>query len=141
MNECHNNINRLHSQSGLTKWMYDNRNNPEKLLDFLKFRISMLDEELSETKAAISNQNSGEVVDGLVDLCVIAIGTMQAFRVNPEIAWQRVHKANMDKQPGIKPGRPNPLGLPDLIKPAGWQEPTHNDNTGDLTTCLEKKKV
>jgi hypothetical protein len=38
----------------------------------------------------------------------------------------------MSKEPGIKEGRPNPLGLPDLVKPEFWQAPTHKDNLGDL---------
>jgi hypothetical protein len=29
-------------------------------------------------------------------------------------------------------GRPNPLGLPDLIKPEYWQSPSHKGNTGEL---------
>ncbi len=39
----------------------------------------------------------------------------------------------MAKERGIKPERPNPLGLPDLIKPAGWVAPSHADNHGLLT--------
>jgi hypothetical protein len=36
----------------------------------------------------------------------------------------------MSKKVGIKESRPNPLGLPDLVKPEGWKAPTHADNTG-----------
>jgi predicted HAD superfamily Cof-like phosphohydrolase len=68
----------------------------------------------------------------MIDLCVVAIGTLDAFNVDPYEAWNRVHKANMEKQPGIKKERPNPLGLPDLIKPDGWVAPTHEDNIGLL---------
>jgi hypothetical protein len=39
----------------------------------------------------------------------------------------------MAKQPGVKPERPNPLGLPDLMKPEGWVNPSHNGNHGNLT--------
>jgi len=36
----------------------------------------------------------------------------------------------MNKRVGIKPERPNPLGLPDLIKPKGWKAPIHKTNHG-----------
>jgi predicted HAD superfamily Cof-like phosphohydrolase len=71
-------------------------------------------------------------VDALIDLCVVAIGTLNAFDVDAYEAWDRVHKANMGKEVGIKASRPNPLGLPDLIKPAGWVAPEHSDNVGLL---------
>jgi len=36
----------------------------------------------------------------------------------------------MTKEVGEKPERPNPLGIPDLIKPEGWQAPSHEGNHG-----------
>ena len=48
-------------------------------------------------------------------------------------AWDRVHTANMAKQVGKKDGRPNPLGLPDLIKPDVWVGPDHGGNHGLLS--------
>jgi hypothetical protein len=36
----------------------------------------------------------------------------------------------MAKKIGVKESRPNPLGLPDLIKPAGWVGPEHGENVG-----------
>ena len=36
------------------------------------------------------------------------------------------------KEVGIKQGRPNPLGLPDLIKPEGWTPPDHSGNYGKI---------
>jgi len=43
----------------------------------------------------------------------------------------------MNKQVGIKASRPNPLGLPDLIKPEGWVGPDHTGNHGLLTKAFE----
>ena len=105
----------------------------EKLAKFLEFRLNFLQEELDEAKeAAVSNDPSKaeDVVDAMIDLCVVAIGTLDAFGIDAYTAWNRVHEKNMQKEPGIKPERPNPLGLPDLIKPAGWTAPTHADNVG-----------
>lgn len=99
----------------------------EKLAKFLEFRIKFLQEELDELKTA---DNADDVVDALIDLCVVAIGTLDLYEVNAHESWNRVWHANMAKEVGVKESRPNPLGLPDLVKPKGWQAPTHAGNTG-----------
>lgn len=101
----------------------------EKLQKFLEFRIKFLQEELDEMKTA---KTADDVVDALIDLAVVAIGTLDAFDVDSYEAWDRVHAANMAKEVGIKESRPNPLNMPDLIKPVGWYPPTHVDNVGLL---------
>ena len=107
----------------------------EKLRKFLDFRIKFLEEELTELK---DNQNNPEeIVDALIDLCVVAIGTLDAFDVDSYIAWNAVQKANMSKQVGIKASRPNPLGLPDLVKDANWIPPSHIGNHGLLTKLVK----
>jgi len=108
----------------------------EKLQKFLEFRIDFLQEELTELRDA---EGAEDVVDALIDLIVVAIGTLNAFDVDTELAWNAVHAANMSKEPGIKPERPNPLGLPDLIKPDGWQVPSHHDNYGLLADIYESR--
>jgi predicted HAD superfamily Cof-like phosphohydrolase len=114
----------------------------DKLEAFLKFRIDFLQEELDEMRKAVvdyqackveGSQAADDIVDALIDLCVVAIGTLDGFDVNAYEAWDRVHNANMAKQVGIKASRPNPLGLPDLIKPEGWTAPQHADNVGMLS--------
>lgn len=107
----------------------------EKLRQYLDFRMRFLEEELNETKAAASAErvDAEEVVDGLIDLCVVAIGTLDAFGVNAYSAWSAVHEANMNKEVGVKASRPNPLGLPDLVKPEGWCPPSHAGNHGKLS--------
>jgi predicted HAD superfamily Cof-like phosphohydrolase len=101
----------------------------EKLWNFLKFRANFLQEELDELRSA---DNAEDVVDALIDLCVVAIGTLDAFGVDSHKAWDAVLEANMNKQVGVKASRPNPLGLPDLIKPEGWTAPSHEGNHGML---------
>jgi predicted HAD superfamily Cof-like phosphohydrolase len=106
-----------------------------QLTSFLKFRVNFLQEELDELNEASKPGvpiNQAEVVDALIDLCVVAIGTLDAFDVDAYKAWDVVHEANMNKEVGIKESRPNPLGLPDLIKPEGWVAPDHKGNTGLL---------
>jgi predicted HAD superfamily Cof-like phosphohydrolase len=104
----------------------------EKLKQFLEFRMAFLDEELTETKNAVRDNDAEEIVDGLIDLCVVAIGTLDAMGIDSYNAWDRVLRANMAKEVGVKASRPNPLGLPDLIKPAGWEAPSHAGNHGLL---------
>jgi predicted HAD superfamily Cof-like phosphohydrolase len=107
-----------------------------QLKAFLQFRINFLQEELDEMKkAATPNQpiDGEEVVDALIDLCVVAIGTLDLFDINAYEAWDEVLKANMNKKVGIKETRPNPLGLPDLIKPEGWKAPDHTGNHGKFS--------
>lgn len=102
---------------------------PDQLNTLLEFRINFLKEELNEI---ITAETAEDVVDGLIDLCVVAIGTLDIFGVDGNYAWREVHSANMKKQVGVKASRPNPLGLPDLIKPEGWKAPSHEGNVGTL---------
>jgi len=107
----------------------------EKLNKFLEFRIKFLEEEMNELSTA---ETADDVVDALIDLCVVAIGTLDLFDVDARLAWDRVHEANMNKQVGIKESRPNPLGLPDLIKPESWTAPSHKDNVGLLGLLFDE---
>jgi len=125
-------INEMQDKYGVHKWIHDNQNESDNLRKYLEFRVDFLQEELNETEAALINMDSEEIVDGLIDLCVVAIGTLDAFGVDPYKAWDEVLKANLAKEVGVKPSRPNPLGLPDLIKPEDWEGPDHSDNHGKL---------
>ena len=125
-------INEMQYKYGVHKWIHDNRDNPDILKRYLEFRIDFLKEELDETEAALITTNSEEIVDGLIDLCVVAIGTLDAFGVDPYKAWNEILRANLSKEVGVKPERPNPMGLPDLIKPEDWEGPDHSDNHGKL---------
>ena len=125
-------INEMQYKYGVHKWIHDNRDNKENLRRYLEFRIDFLREELDETEAALVSMDSEEIVDGLIDLCVVAIGTLDAFGVDPYKAWDEILRANLSKEVGVKPERPNPMGLPDLIKPEDWDGPDHSDNHGKL---------
>jgi len=107
---------------------------PEVLKEFLKFRINFLQEELDEMK---NSDNADDVVDALIDLCVVAIGTLDLYKVDAHLAWDRVFTANIAKEVGVKEERPNPHGLPDLVKPKGWTAPTHEDNVGLLEKTFD----
>ena len=123
-------IEQMQDKFGTLDWVFDNKKDVDKLKSFLRFRIECLQEELDETRNAYKVMDAEEIVDGLIDLCVVAIGTLDAFGVDAYKAWDEVLKANMTKSVGVKEGRPNPLGLPDLMKPEGWKAPSHEGNHG-----------
>lgn len=145
-------INDMHKRFGVHTWVAKKvaEGDTESLRKFMQFRIDFLKEELLETAKAAGLQpalnadnelvfirsgadtDAEEIVDGLIDLCVVAIGTLDAFGIDAYKAWDAVHTANMTKEPGVKPSRPNPLGLPDLIKPEGWTAPSHENNHGKI---------
>ena len=126
-------INEMHTKYGVRNAV---KNFDSVMLrSFLRFRLDFLHEELGETENAAKAGipiDAEEVVDGLIDLCVVAIGTLDALGVDAHQAWDEVHQANMSKEVGVKETRPNPLGLPDLVKPAGWIAPSHDGNHGLL---------
>ena len=130
----------MHQKYGVNKWMQAELQSDvdwRRLSKFMAFRLGMMQEELDETKSAFENKDAEEMVDGIIDLCVFAIGTLEVFGVDAEKAWDEVYKANMSKEVGIKEGRPNPLGLPDLVKPEGWKGPTHEGNHGNIADSFQ----
>ena len=130
----------MHKKYGVNKWMQAELQSDvdwRKVNKFMEFRIKMMQEELDETKKAYQDKNEEEIVDGIIDLCVFAIGTLEVFGVDANKAWDEVYRANMSKEVGIKEGRPNPLGLPDLVKPEGWKGPNHEGNHGNITDSFQ----
>lgn len=125
-------IHHMHDHYGFHEWIQENKDNKELMRKMLEFRLNFLGEELLEARKNLTVDNSEEVVDAMIDLIVVAIGTLDLFEVNAYQAWNEVHTANMAKKRGIKPGRPNPLGIPDLMKPSGWKRPDHTGNHGLL---------
>ena len=129
-------ISDMHDKFGVNAWFEANKGDRELMQKYLAFRLAMCQEEMTETFDAMKDKDAEEVVDGLIDLCVFAIGTLDVFGVDPNEAWDKVNAANMAKEPGIKEGRSNKFGLPDLIKPEGWVAPDHTGNHGDLPKAL-----
>jgi hypothetical protein len=136
MSDWANDMKLMHQKFGVHDWFEANKDNKDLMDKYLRFRLSMCKEELDESMDAIESKDSEEIVDGLIDLCVFAIGTLDVFGVDANKAWDKVYEANMVKTPGIKEGRPNPFGLPDLIKPEGWESPSHEGNHGYITNAF-----
>lgn len=127
-------IHEMHNHYGIHEAM--KKVDKKQLRAFLNFRIRFLQEELSELQEATKPMipiDAEETVDALIDLCVVAIGTLDLFGVDAYKAWNEVLAANMLKMVGVKETRPNPYGLPDLIKPEGWKAPNHKGNHGNIS--------
>ena len=149
-NDWSKDISDMHDKFGVKEWFKANKDNKDLMQKYLAFRLNMCLEELLETAEAsdlelaigedgkfallgdVSKTDPEEIVDGLIDLCVFAIGTLDVFGVDANEAWNRVYAANIVKEVGVKEGRPNKFGLPDLVKPSGWQAPDHTGNHGDF---------
>jgi len=123
-------MNNMHSKYGVHEVIKNM--DSDMLRNFLKFRCECIQEEVDELLDAVHGKtvDAEETVDALIDICVFAIGTLDLFEVNPFEAWNQVLNANLNKEVGIKKERPNPFGLPDLIKPEGWEAPNHEGNHG-----------
>jgi hypothetical protein len=127
-------MNMMHNKYGVQEAI--DKLTPDQLVEFIKFRFNFLQEEVDEGQKAIVEKNAEEVIDSLIDLVVVAVGTLDLLKVDFSKAWYAVMQANMNKNVGIKASRPNPLGLPDLVKPEGWTAPSHEGNHGLATKAF-----
>lgn len=136
-------INDMHAKYGFHEWMAEKVEAKDwaTLKQFLKFRVAFLREELDEITTAIENDDAEEVIDGLIDLAVVDIGTLDIFGIDSRQAWDRVHVANMSKERGMKETRKNDFGAPDLIKPEGWTAPSHEGLHGIIGEMFANGKV
>lgn len=91
-----------------------------------ELRHKRLRDELNEYDKAVEEQDDEEVLDALVDLVYIALGT--AYRRGWDFgeAWRRVHGANMAKERG-RPGNSKYGSGFDIVKPDGWEAPDLSD--------------
>lgn len=87
------------------------------------YRIKFLEEELSEFKLACRAGNVPDMLDALVDLAWVAMGTAHYLGAPFGEAWAEVARANMEKvrvendpnKPYRRPGA--------VVKPPGWAPP------------------
>ena len=62
-----------------------------------KLRIDLIDEELTEFKEAIKNNDLKEAVDALTDILYVTYGAGHAFGVNLDECFNEVQRSNMSK--------------------------------------------
>lgn len=90
-------------------------------------RLARLSEEFHEYLCAHVKRNDVQMLDALVDLVYIAIGTADRFGWDFNEAWRRVHAANMAKQRVEKAESSKHGSKYDIVKPAGWSAPILDD--------------
>ena len=82
--------------------------------------LKHLQEELNEVAKASEQGKAVDLVDGLCDTIVIALGAMHSLGVDPDVVWDAVFAANMRKFPeGELFYRPDGQ----IGKPPGWYGP------------------
>ncbi len=114
---------------------------PEELANF---RQKFLKEELREyTKAMyqasydlqfrpdLVSDRLEEMLDALADLVYVAIGTALMHGFDFREAWRRVQAANMAKVRAERLDQTKRGTLFDVVKPPGWQAPSHEDLVAD----------
>lgn len=119
---------------------------PEDLADFrIKFMQEELNEyiahataaehELSQPSLAIDRANLtfhlAEMLDALVDLTYVALGTAHLHGFDFREAFRRVHAANMLKIKAVRKEQSLRGSTHDVIKPPGWEPPSHTDLVED----------
>jgi predicted HAD superfamily Cof-like phosphohydrolase len=90
-------------------------------------RHHLLTEELSEYLQAGDSGNVAEILDALCDLQYLLLGTVRLHGLEQifPAAFLRVHKANMEKTPGVNSKRK--LVSSDVVKPDGWHPADFSD--------------
>ena len=103
---------------------------PEITQRQLQVRINHLQEELQELQQAADRRDTAEILDALVDLAYIAVGTARMCDWDFAEAWRRVHTANMQKIRAERAVDSKRGTTFDVVKPTGWQ-------AADLTDLVE----
>jgi len=101
-------------------------NNPEQF----KLYVNLIDEELSELKSAIADNNRVEQLDALIDLVVVTVGAIHSMGAHGEGAWNEVMRTNFAKIDPVT-GKVRKRNDGKVLKPAGWEPP-------DLTPYIEE---
>lgn len=93
---------------------------PEELREF---RRKFLREELAEIEEALDAGDTAKLLDGLVDLVYVALGTAHVYGLPFDEAWDEVQRANMSKERAERKEQSLRGSTYDVIKPEGWMPP------------------
>jgi len=95
-----------------------------------KLYVKLIEEEFTELKEAINNNDLLETLDALEDILVVTIGAIHSAGMDGEGAWKEVMSTNfakIDKETGKVRKREDGK----VLKPVGWTPP-------DLTPYVKK---
>jgi predicted HAD superfamily Cof-like phosphohydrolase len=114
-----------------TKFGLEGNAHPGSLNSELQaFRNKFIGEELDEYLKAVYTNDLEGMLDGLVDLTYVVLGTAYLHGFDFNEAWRRVHAANMKKQRVEKASDSKRDSEYDVIKPKGWEPANLTDLVG-----------
>ena len=144
----------FHRKFGIEGGNYGNTVVRNLLPDEIRFRLGFLFEEFAETAKASGlkinkdilelfvneiknsevdtlNYDGLEVIDGLLDLVYVALGTLDLKELSEtqiRSHWTEIQRANMSKErsTGANDARSKRKHSLDIVKPDGWKGPDHN---------------
>lgn len=119
-------IEKFHEKFGFSRRKAGEK--PSKKL--VNFRLKFLQEEVQELNVAFGKNDLADVLDGLVDIVYVALGTAWQLGLPYERAWKLVQEANMKKIKVTSASQSQRGYVGDVIKPDGWTPP-------DIIRCLD----
>jgi len=95
--------------------------------DIYRYRLQFMREEVEEYMEAWRRQDNEAMLDALVDLVYVTLGTAQFHGFDFDEAWKRVHAANMKKRRATDASESKRGTGLDVVKPKGWKTPDLKD--------------
>lgn len=112
----------------MTKFGQAYEDGPRELpASLASFRSTLMIEELTEWSQATGRGDHPEVLDALVDLVYVTLGTAYVTGFDFNEAWRRVHEANMKKVNATTEADSKRGSKIDIVKPEGWTAPDLSD--------------
>jgi len=93
--------------------------------------LKLIDEEVTELKQAVINNDDVEQLDALIDILVVTIGAIHSMGADAEGAWKEVMRTNFAKIDN-ETGKVRKREDGKVLKPLGWIPP-------NLKPFVEKK--
>ena len=92
--------------------------------NFKQFALygALIDEEVTELKEAVNNNDQVETLDALVDILVVTIGAIHSLGADAEGAWKEVMSTNFAKIDS-ETGKVRKREDGKVLKPLGWKGP------------------
>jgi len=92
--------------------------------NFKQFALygSLINEEVTELKEAVNNNDQVETLDALIDILVVTIGAIHSLGADAEGAWKEVMSTNFAKIDS-ESGKVRKREDGKVLKPLGWKGP------------------
>jgi predicted HAD superfamily Cof-like phosphohydrolase len=103
----------------------------------LQFRLKFLMEELHEMKVDACKDDLEGILDAIVDLIYVALGTGWLLNLDVASAWKMVHEANMAKVRAEHASESKRGSTFDVVKPKGWKKPNVDSLIDPLDRILK----